>query len=197
VQHAPHDRHLLGGFFMKNIIYTSRYLLLLAFIFLTGCSSTIQVVSQTTEQKDNIISDSDFLKNVSRKNVTLALKTGRSIKGKVMSLTDSMKFISKTNDTVYIQRNDIRSIADKHELAGVAIGVPVGMISGALLGAVIGNAVTTENKNDIIDVGSVVGGAIGALVGTGAGLIFGLQAPPTTYYEFKQPGEIIKMENAP
>jgi hypothetical protein len=182
---------------MKNIIYISKRMFLLAFFFLSGCSSAIQVASQVPSENTEMISDEVFLKKVNDTNVKVMLRTGQSKEGKVISFRDSLALVTKEKDTLYIQRREIQSIADKHTLAGAVIGFPIGFFAGMFLGGSIETATTRKEGNNNIDLRGVVGATIGAIVGSCAGVTVGILMPPTTTYEFNQSSKIYEKEHTP
>jgi len=163
---------------------------------MSGCSSTIQVTSNVSRKNGNVITEKSFIENVRGRTVTVALKTGQSKYGAILSMRDSLISFTEDRDTIDIPRKDIQFIAYNHRLLGAIFGLPIGLIPGGLFGADIASASSSDEKNKI-DLSAVGGFIIGGIIGSISGTAIGIYAPPTTTYEFDSSGEIYEKQHAP
>lgn len=104
----------------------------------------------------------------------IKLKSGESLRGKLMSVTDtSLSIIVKNNKTETIDRNDVSEVYQsrrKSEKAKYAL-------IGAGVGAAVGGGIGAAKNSPPIDDGeiyTIVGVPLGAGIGAVAGLLFGL-----------------------
>lgn len=136
----------------------------------------------------NVTSTNDWaaLRNIpSGSKVTVKLKTGKSIDGKLLSVSDSSISLSRNNSSADFKRDDVRSVHQvikKSATAGTLIGLGVGAGAGAGLGAI--GASNNDNGFDKIDHAATAGLAVvGAGVGALTGYLIGRRGAKRLVYE--------------
>jgi hypothetical protein len=100
--------------------------------------------------------------------VNVKLKSGESLRGKVMSVTDTSLLISRKNKTETLNRSDISEVYQvrgkaakgKFALIGAGVGAGVGVGMGAAR-----NSPPVDDGRIYPIMGAVIGGGIGAAVG--------------------------------
>jgi hypothetical protein len=132
------------------------------------------LLAPATSFAQNVASTNDWaaLRNIpSDSKVIVKLKTGKSVDGKLLSVSDSSITLSRNNSSLDMKREEVKSvhqIIKKSATAGTLIGLGVGAGAGAGLGAI--GASNDDNGFDKIDHAAtaglaVVGAGVGALTG--------------------------------
>ena len=138
--------------------------ILIASILVAPLSSAAQNSSST--------SDWEALRSVSADTkIAIKLKTGKTIEGKLLTVSDSSITLSRNNTSTEIKREEVKSVHQvikKSATAGTLIGLGVGAGAGAGLGAI--GASNDDNGFEKIDHAAtaglaVVGAGVGALTG--------------------------------
>jgi small nuclear ribonucleoprotein (snRNP)-like protein len=139
--------------------------------------STITLAAQTTSST----SDWASLRNVpTDSKVSVKLKTGKSVEGRLKSVSDSSVTVTSKNQPVEIKREDVASIyqvtkksATKSTLIGMGIGAGAGAGIGAIGSEKDNNGFDFDKLDHAVTaglavIGAVAGGVTGYLIGRSA-----------------------------
>ena len=144
--------------------------------------STITLAAQTPSST----SDWASLRNVpTDSKVLVKLKTGKSVEGKLKSVSDASVTVIRKNSPVEIKREDVASVyqvTKKSAVPSTLLGMGLGAGAGAGLGA-IGSSGEFDKLDQAVTAGLTV---IGALAGGVTGYLIGRRSSKRTLvYESK------------
>ncbi len=149
-------------------------LLLVTFLTLVGCSSTLPVAPGRTSAKGDTLTVAALNKRIRNQPVTISLHDGKMIAARMISVTGDSCFFS-TPDSVGRQALNLGQIARferKDHIAGGISGFLLGGTGGLLLGAGVG-ALRYGSQGEWSGFGVAIVGGFGALIGITAGTIIG------------------------
>ena len=156
------------------------------FVLTIGLITSI-LLAPVTSLAQNVASTSDWsaLRNIpADSKVSVKLKTGKSVDGKLLSVSDSSITLSRNNSSMEIKREDVKSVhlvIKKAATPATLIGLGVGAGAGAALGAIAASDDSNSFDFDKFDRAATAGLAvIGAGVGALTGYLIGRQGSKRT-----------------
>ena len=160
--------------------YSMRFILTVSLV-------TSILLAPVTSLAQNVASTNDWaaLRNIpADSKVSVKLKTGKSVDGKLLSVSDSSITISRNNSSLDIKRDDVKSVHQvikKSATPATLIGLGVGAGAGAAMGAVAASNDNNSFDFDKFDKAATAGLAIiGAGVGALTGYLIGRQGSKRT-----------------
>ena len=145
------------------------------------------LLAPVTSFAQNVASTNDWaaLRNIpADSKVTVKLKTGKSVDGKLLNVSDSSITLSRNKSSMEIKREDVKSVYQvikKSATPATLIGLGVGAGAGAALGAVAASDDNNSFDFDKFDKAATAGLAvIGAGVGALTGYLIGRQGSKRT-----------------
>ena len=148
---------------MSNHLFLRRVATLLAVSLVLSVPLRAQTAANDWSRLNSVQSDSKL---------AVKLKSGKSVEGRLVSVSDSTLSLKVKNKTQEIKREEVQtvhSIVGKSVLAPTLIGTAIGAGIGAGVGAI------GSDDNDFINDAAVTAGlaVVGAIVGTVAGYFIG------------------------
>ncbi|HJX89130.1 MAG TPA: hypothetical protein VJ372_01470 [Pyrinomonadaceae bacterium] len=132
---------------------------------------SVRVIAQGTSTK----SDWSSLRSLATSNkLVVKLKTGKTVEGKLTSVSDSSLTVKSKNTPVEIKKEDVASVYNVTNTSATAatligMGMGIGAGAGAALGGI---AEATDNNNGFDKINHVATAGL-AVLGAGAGAITG------------------------
>jgi small nuclear ribonucleoprotein (snRNP)-like protein len=149
---------------MSNHPFLRRVATLLAVSLVLSVPLQAQTAANDWSRLNSVESDSKL---------SVQLKSGKSIEGRLVSVSDSTLSLKVKNKTQEIKREEVQTV---HRVVGKSVLTPtlLGMGIGAGVGAAIGGIGADGSEFDKLDQAVVAGMAvIGAVIGTVAGYFIG------------------------
>lgn len=149
---------------MSNHLFLRRVATLLAVSLVLSVPLRAQTAANDWSRLNSVESDSKL---------SVKLKSGKSIEGRLISASDSTLSMKVKNKTQEIKREDVQTV---HRVIGKSVLTPtlLGMGIGAGVGAGVGGIGANDSEFDKLDQAVVAGLAvIGAITGTVTGYFIG------------------------
>jgi hypothetical protein len=122
------------------------------------------------------------LQKVRGEDVIIESRSGEENRGILLAALRDSILVAFLHDTAFISIRHIRSVTEKRYLLGALFVLPSSIFGGAMIGGLAGQATASDEAGKFW--ASFGGFYSGMIIGSAAGIAFGIIVPPKNVYKF-------------